>query len=218
MRVRLFLSRLHAHILKGGRCFTSGTFVVEVPDSPRFATFVRQLQKFSSRRPFAKTHDWFQSQRKFASQRLCKDSCPTNARWLTADRQREYAFKPPLVGLCGSGNAAPKGVMLWYTFRVGSKRYMFMKLESAPALSAQHAWGAVRRYVLKTKKKSSLPSRRENAGKNSRGTNLGNKAARLSANNVRTLWPSSEGNARKYNRNVRTGLEMFVPSAMANRF
>lgn len=217
MRARLFVSRLHRHILQGDRCFTSGAFVIEVPTSPKFATFVKQLRQQSTRRPFAATHDWFQKQAKFAGARLCKNACTVNARWLSSDSQMEYVFKPPLVGLCGSKDVAPKRVMLWYMFRVGSTRYMFMKLESFPAVSVRHAWGAIGRYVLKTKKASMFPSRRENARKNkTSGENVSSRAAQLSSQDVRALWPSSHREAQVYNQSVRTGFEMFVPATLAN--
>lgn len=215
VRVRLFISRLHGLIASRGRCFVSGSFVIEVPrDDSRFTTFVNQLTRFSSRRLISRTHDWFQKQHKFRAQRLCKTACAIDARTLRAGPQREYTFSPPLVGLCGSSDSAAKRVMLWYVFAAGSKTYMFVKLESHPGMSAHHLYGAIRRYVLKKKKVSSYAPRRENAKKDANG-NVSAAAARASHEDVHTLWPSLLTNAQMYNRSVRTGMEMFVPADIA---
>lgn len=208
--VRDFLRALHARVR--GRCFTSGAFVLALPPSARVQQFVAQLRGFSSRRPIARTHDNFQNPQKLARHRVCGSSCAADARALRAGSQYEYRLRPPLAGLCGGGDAVTKGVVLWYTFQLGGRRYLYLKLESHASTSPAHALAAVRRYVLKRATKTPYEVRREDAYKDDpRG--LARRVAAAAARNL-ALWPRHAANARHYDATVRTGLELFVPGAV----
>lgn len=212
LRVRLFLSRLHAHLASRGRCFTSGAFVLEVPAaSSRFQAFLSQLVARSTRRPGARTHDGFQRADKLRRHRVCGAACAADARSLRAGAQMEYALRPALSGLCGPADPATKGVLLFYSFQLGLKKYLYMKLESHGAMSLAHARGAVERYVLKRKKRSPYAIRREDAYKDAGGDVRARALAAAAANLV--LWPSRAAAAKAYDTSLRTGLELFVPAA-----
>jgi len=222
--LRRFLSRLHAHLLSRGRCFVSGSFVVEIPAAPRglqrdaasvrFKNFLDNLTSFSSRRLLAKTHDDFQRPAKLAAHRLCADRCTGDARTLRAGPQYEYLFSPPLSGLCGGQDVYAKGVLLWYTFSLGAQRFLFLKLESHGATSPAHAKAAFMRYVLKRGKKTPFETRRENAYKDGKGP-IRDAAAAAAARNVAALWPQHAAAAGVYDATLRTGMELFVPAAAA---
>lgn len=204
--VQGFLGRLLAH-----RCFESGTFVVSL-DHPRARAFVDALRRASRRRPIARTHDVFQRREKLARARLCGSSCRTDARWLTAGPQYEYVPPRPMVFACAG--AKEFGVLLWYEFALGSKRYAFMKIESHPSSSPAHVVGAVRRYVLRAPKaSSSLEPRREDAYKD-RGWSPA-RARHLATANAARLSPEGRRAAAEYDASLRTGAEVFVPSDLA---
>jgi hypothetical protein len=208
--VRSFLQRLHARLVAKGRCFTSGAFVLEIPKaSSRFQGFLSRMQTASRRRPGARTHNDFQSPARLARHRVCGATCAADPRTLHAGPQREYVLRPALGGLCGPADTAAKGVLLWYTFHLGAKSYMYMKLESHGALSLAHARGAVTRYVLKREKRSAFAPRRENAYKD--GGDVRPRALAFAAANL-VLWPSRAADARAYNDSVRVGMELFVPA------
>lgn len=211
--LRQFLARLHRHLATHGRCFVSGSFVMEMPPGARFQVFLDNLLAHSSRRLLAKTHDDFQNPAKLASHRLCATACGADARALRAGAQHEYRFRPPLAGLCGSQDAYPKGVLLWYTFSLGLKRYVFMKLETHASTSPAHATSALSRYVLKKKKKTPFETRREDAYKDSKRP-IREAAAAAAARNVAALWPAHAREATAYDASVRTGMELFVPAAI----
>lgn len=204
--VRRFLMLMFR--IMGDRCFESGALVLGM--STRLRAFVAQLRAHSKRRAIARTHDAFQKPAVFGQRRLCGRAC--TGQWGGAGPQMEYALSPPLTGMCGSrGGAGGKGVLLWYTFRVGARDYVYMKLESHGSASPHHAVAAVRRYVLKRAPKTSLPVRRENAYKDG---GVSAAAALAVAQKNREMWgPRGRGGeAEAYDSSVRVGMEMFVPS------
>lgn len=208
--MRDFLRALHARVR--GRCFTSGAWVLQLPPSARVQQFLDGLRRASSRRPIARTHDGFQKPQKLARHRVCGTRCAVDARSLQAGSQYEYRLSPPLDGLCGAGDAARKGVVLWYTFQLGVQRYLYLKLESHASTSPAHALAAVRRYVLKRSKATPYETRREDAYKDDpRG--LAQRVATAAARNL-VLWPQHAAEARQYDASARTGLELFVPGAV----
>lgn len=217
LRVRRFLAGLHARLARGGRCFVSGAFVLEVPGgSTRFQRFLSELTASSTRRPLARTHDTHQSAAKLARRRTCGAGCAAPVRGLASGPQMEYRLSPPMEGLCAPG--FPKGVLLWYVFSLGRRRYVFAKLETQGALSLGHATSALRRYVFKApKQKSALRVRREDAFKNSATQSpaaLRRAATDAAAENVAALWPAQAAAAGRYDATLRTGLEVFVPAAV----
>lgn len=210
-RMRGFLGRLHRRI--ASRCFVSGAFVLEVPPSSRFQQFVQELKRHSSKRMIARTHDDFQNPGKLAAHRVCARRCAKNARTLQWGQQYEYRFSPPLHGLCGPADASPKGVLLWYTFTLGQKPYVYMKLETHSSTSPGHTVAALKRYVLKQSKKTPFETRREDAYKNSASA-VAQRAAAAAARNVAALWPEQAGAAKAYDQSVRVGMELFVPATV----
>lgn len=212
--VASFVRRLHAATRR--RCFTSGAFVLEVPAaSTRFQRFLQGLVTSSSVRRGARTHDDFQRPERLAARRLCGRACARGVSDLSAGRQREFAFRAPLRGLCGQPTDEAKRVMLWYLFGTGGKRYMYVKLESHPALSVQHAVAAASRYLLKRQKKTAYASRRENAYKD--GNLVPAAALAMSRENAAALWPHLAAPAAGYDATLRIGREMFVPAAAVAR-
>ncbi len=216
-RVRGFLTRLHSKLASRGRCFSSGAFVVHIPQSStQFQRFLDGLLAHSSARFGAKTHDDFQVLAKLRARRLCRPACARDITALRPGRQREFIFGAPLAGLCGPADASAKRVLLFYTFQTNSGAYLYMKLESEPALSVGHAVSALSRYVLKKSKKSQFAARRENAYKNKRGV-AARTAMALSSADVRELWPEQAKNSKEYDASLRIGYEFFVPAAAAVR-
>lgn len=206
MDVQRFLARLLAH-----RCFESGTFVVSLRD-PRARAFVAALRGVSRRRPIARTHDVFQRREKLARQRLCGGNCRVDARWLTAGPQYEYVPRAPMRFACAGAKSF--GVLLWYEFALGSKKYAFMKLESHASTSPAHVVGAVRRYVLRSPAaRTRLEPRREDAYKD-RGWSP-SRALHLSSANAAWLSPAGQRESAEYDASLRTGAEVFVPSDLA---
>lgn len=207
--VAAFARRLHAR--SGQRCFLSGAFVLQVPlASTRFQRFLQSLTAASSVRRGARTHDDFQRPNRLARHRLCGGSCGAPVANLRAGKQREYVFRAPLRGLCGGPADEAKRVMLWYVFSSGGATYMYVKLESHPALSAQHVVSAASRYILKKQKRSSYTRRRENAYKD--GELVAADALALARDDVGKLWPGAAKDAAAYDATLRVGREMFVPA------
>lgn len=182
--------------------------------SARFQRFLAALSAGSSARRIARTHDDFQNPGKLVRRRLCASACRVSAD-VRAGRQMEFAFRAPLQGLCGGADDEPKRVMLWYLFSLqslGAARFMYVKLESSPAMSVSHVAAAASRYLLKRKKKSRYASRRENAYKD--GRVVTQNAFQLSRNDAATLWPGAKEEAGAYDATLRIGREMFVPAAV----
>lgn len=198
------------------RCFVSGTFVVAVPHvHPKAEALLRDLRAGSTRRLIARTHADFRTTEALRARRLCAEACADPGAARATSPQMEFRLDPPLTGLCGEATAEPKRAALWYTFEVGRRRYLFLKLESSPALSLSHATAAAARYLLKREKKGAphLPKRRENAYKDAGGVDPG--AALLeSAANARELWPEAAAEAAWYDRTARIGRELFVPASV----
>lgn len=212
--VERFVRRLHART--GQRCFTSGAFVLRVPlASTRFQRFLAALTAASSVRFGARTHDDFQRADKLTRRRLCGASCLGGMTDVRAGKQREFVFRAPLRSVCGHPADEAKRVMLWYLFSAGQARFMYVKMESSPALSVSHAVAAASRYVLKRKKKSMYVTRRENAYKN--GELVARDALRLSRDNSRLLWPEATRDAAAYDASMRIGREMFMPASVVAR-
>lgn len=212
VQVAGFVRRLHARI--GPRCFTSGAFVLQVPTaSARFLRFLNALTAGSSVRRGARTHDDFQRADKLARRRLCGRACGAPVDALRAGKQMEFVFRAaPLRGMCGHPDDEAKRVMLWYVFSLGPARFMYVKLESSPALSASHVVSAASRYLLKRKKKSRYAARRENAYKN--GELVVRNALQLARDDAAALWPQAARQSAAYDASVRIGREMFVPAAV----
>jgi hypothetical protein len=218
--VRGFLTRLHERLVRGGRCFTSGAFVVEVPQaSSKFQLFMEKLRKKSTRR-FGVTHDDFQHASKIEARRLCSVVGKCHAlRSFGSGPQMEYHLSPAMDHMCGEGISAPKRVVLWYPFEVERKKFLYMKLESAPALSLTHAGGAISRYVIK-KQKTGLPARRENAYKDKGGADaesLYRRSREASADNAE-MWPAFAESAARYDEELRIGMEMLIPAGAVVEF
>lgn len=207
-QVAAFLKRLHQRA--GRRCFTSGAFVVQVPPTAAFRALLDGLVTRGSRRVGARTHDDFSTAAKLARRRLCGSSCAAPVAQLRAGKQMEY----PLAPMRPCGSTAVKRVLLFYQFWVGGAHYLYLKLESHPALSVRHAASAASRYLLKREKKSTLPTRREDAYKD-RGGVVAAAALTLARDNAAQLWPGQAGDAARYDATVRVGREMFVPAAVA---
>lgn len=206
-----FLKRLHART--GRRCFTSGAFVLHVPTaSTRFQRFLNALMAGSRVRVGARTHDDFQRADKLARHRLCGATCSRPVAGLQAGKQREFPLRTPLTATCGHPGDEAKRVVLWYMFSVGTAKFMYLKLESSPALSVHHVVSAASRYLLKRKKQSRYPTRRENAYKD--GELVARDALSLSLENARQLWPHARKNAAAYDAFLRIGREMFVPASV----
>lgn len=213
-KVSGFLRRLHARI--GRRCFTSGAFVIQVPAaSSRFQTFLQTLSAGSSVRFGARTHDTFQHASKLAQRRLCGSACAGPAAAVRAGKQKEFVFSEALRGVCGNPTDETKRVMLWYLFSVGFAKYMYVKLESSPALSVSHVVSAASRYLLKRTKKSKYASRRENAYKNKELVVA--EALAQSREDAARLWPQAAGEAAAYDASLRIGREMFVPAPVVTQ-
>lgn len=207
--VDAFLRRLYARTAP--QCFLSGAFVLQVPPaSARFQRFLHSLTASSSVRRGARTHDDFQRADKLDRRRLCGGACRAPVADLKAGKQREYVFSKPLRGLCGGAADEAKRVMLWYVFSSGGATYMYLKLESHPALSAQHVVSAASRYILKKQKRSRYARRRENAYKD--GELVAGDALALARDDVAKLWPDAAGSAAAYDAGMRIGREMFVPA------
>lgn len=206
-----FVKRLHART--GRRCFTSGAFVLHVPAaSTRFQRFLAALMAGSRVRVGARTHDDFQRADKVVRRRLCGATCARPVAGLHAGKQREFVLRAPLTAMCGHPGDEAKRVVLWYVFSVGREKFMYLKLESSPALSVSHVVSAASRYLLKRKKQSRYPTRRENAYKN--GDLVARDALSLSLQNARALWPHAAREAAAYDAFLRIGREMFVPASV----
>lgn len=209
LRVRAFLARLHKVL--DHRCFVSGTFVIEIPmTSTRFQRFLEDLTTHSSRRVMSLTHATFQKPEQLEAHRLCGKSCVSSSRDLRAQGgQMEYILNPAMQGLCGKSNTFDRGVMLWYTFGMGRKKYMFLKLERHSYASVAHAKAAVQRYMLKkTRSTGTFEPRRENSYKDASQDRA--TMAKASARDL-ALWPAHGAEARLYDATLRTGMEVFVP-------
>lgn len=205
--VAAFLNGLHRRL--GRRCFSSGAFVVQVPPTPAFRRLLDEMMKRGSRRVGARTHDDFSSAAKLGRRRLCGQACAAGIAQVRAGKQMEYRLAPtrPCEG-------AVKRVLLFYQFWVGGGHYLYMKLESHPALSVRHATSAASRYMLKREKKSALPTRREDAYKD-RGGVVASAALALARDNAAQLWPGQAAAAARYDATLRIGREVFVPAAVA---
>lgn len=123
----------------------------------------------------------------------------------------EYKLNPAMTGLCGTSDTFDRGVLLWYTFSMGTKRYMFLKMETHSYASLAHAKAAVDRYMLKkTRSTGTFEARRENSYKDSRVIE-DSAMAKASARDM-LLWPEHAADAKVYNATLRTGMEVFVPA------
>lgn len=213
-----FVRRLYASL--GDRCFVSGTFVIAVPRSESFAQFVRGVMRRASRRTFSRTHDTFQRMQQLERRRCAAGGpCqPLDPRSVWSTRQYEVRLRDMQIGC--DGVPVRKGVALVYLFGFANQAYMFLKLESHPAMSFGHVSAAISRYILKRAPKTTLPVRRENDWKNVKRTATKRRALiSNAASKDRSVWswaPGSRAEADAYDSTMRIGMELFVPSSAAD--
>ncbi len=163
--MQILVRRLLDVVRRKGRCFQSGAFVLDFTGLEDWA-----LGYISEGRPrpFQLTHNAYRKYR--------------------ITQQVEF---PIHIDACG----AVKRVILAYIFRIGSKTYMYLKLERHPARSAGHVRNALATYVLH--KRAQGPSRREST-----------KVSRANvALNARAFQSDNS-----YNTKYRVGNEMFIPA------
>lgn len=208
------LAEVYALMRRTGRCFVSGTFVFEDPPPE----LVLELRQRSTHRLFGgRTHADFMKPEAHARVRLCGRSCAGGPAAATSP-QREVHLRRPFLARCPDGEEA-KRVALIYEFAVGRTNFLFVKLESFGAATAQHAARAFGRYVLRRQPLHGN-ARRENAYKD----RLFNKGRALRAAAMdRRLWAwlprqhwrqKADESALAYDERVRVGMEVFVPAAL----
>ena len=228
---REFFSRLHERLERGGACFTRGAFVIEVGDSPAVESLLLKMTRASSARPFSKTHDVFMTRAALGRRRVCASRANCSADLLDVmalTKQRELGLRPPLRLRCRenlSGETV-KRVVLFYSFRVNGQRFIYAKLEGHRALSVQHAFAAVKRYVLKRPGGDAGVARREDnfKNKNRAPANRNSVVSQHSSQNALAFWrgvaPERREevavSAQRYDRLLRVGKEVFVPAAVAD--
>lgn len=124
---------------------------------------------------------------------------------------------------CTDDRKAPKKVLLFYPFRVKSleknvsKRYLYLKLESSPAISVEHAIEAAEAYTTDVKDNSGYPRRRERLRK--KETSYDDKL-RIADNEFYESLNLSSNDKEDiifYNDFVRSHNEIFIPQSITNR-
>lgn len=122
---------------------------------------------------------------------------------------------------CTSDRKAPKKVMLFYPFRVKAtnitKRYLYLKLESEPAISVEHALEAAVAYTTDVKDNSGYPRRRERLRKNESSYDHELSVRDNQFYDSLNLTEDDKKNIIFYNAFVRSHNEFFIPQSITNR-
>lgn len=124
---------------------------------------------------------------------------------------------------CTDDRKAPKKVMLFYPFRVKSleknvsKRYLYLKLESSPAISVEHAIEAAEAYTTDVKDNSGYPRRRERLKKKETSYDDKLRIADNEFYDSLNLSSNDKEDIRFYNDFVRSHNELFIPQSITNR-
>ena len=124
---------------------------------------------------------------------------------------------------CTDDRKAPKKVMLFYPFRVKSlkknitKRYLYLKLESSPAISVEHAIEAAEAYTTDVKDNSGYPRRRERLRKKETSYDDKLRIADNEFYEYLNLTSNDKEDIRFYNKFVRSHNELFIPQSITNR-
>jgi len=124
---------------------------------------------------------------------------------------------------CTDDRKAPKKVMLFYPFRVKSlkknvsKRYLYLKLESSPAISVEHAIEAAEAYTTDVKDNSGYPRRRERLRKKETSYDDKLRIADHEFYESLNLSSNDKEDIRFYNDFVRSHNELFIPQSITNR-
>lgn len=128
---------------------------------------------------------------------------------------------------CDSNQKEPKGVLMFYPFRVVNKyssdmseRYLYMKLERFLSSDLKHASAAVKRYVFRIEKKGMDITRRED------DKQLDSEFYRQDYEKMTKYYIEHGGDKSKlntivekivfYNTNVRTRNEVYIPKEVLN--
>ena len=207
-------------------CFTNGTFMFEDNDRKLFNNLKKS--KFS--------HTWYKTTHKMLKKKpgfVCsthhlKNECKT-------DDIHQYEIEiPEKMVTCGSDKVI-KRVILMYNVKIQhggvSKFFTFFKLESWPAISANHTAQAFKRYLLKKESTKTVSmKRREDCQKDKNGCLLYSKFTNASYqdDHIKLLLSSTSKlnqtdkkdiyeSITWYNNFVRTGDELFVPQYLTNK-
>jgi len=123
---------------------------------------------------------------------------------------------------CTDDRKAPKKAMLFYPFRVKSlkknvsKRYLYLKLKSSPAISVEHAIEAAEAYTTDVKDNSGYPRRRERLRKKETSYDDKLRIADHEFYESLNLSSNDKEDIRFYNDFVRSHNELFIPQSITN--
>lgn len=187
-----FLNKL-MHVLEQKHlCFDRGAFVMHVSG---YEDLVQKLLQQGSPRKIAKTHDVFMKHAEWHKHA----HCPI-CRLVPLTKQYEV----PLRHFRGGCQITRKRVALGYLFRIDLRVYLYLKLETSPAMSATHAYEAMQRYVLKKAVRTDTYPRRENSYKNKM------KIPNAIIQRDRVALHEYE-ESKTYDSRYRVGSELYIP-------
>lgn len=201
MNFESFLAALFSLLKKRHLCFDRGSLVLRIPHHA--VSQCKQMIKQSGVKRHGQTHRVFLSNTQYSKHSKCGRLC--RVKGLTSQ------YDTRLYGHIQC-QKTKKRIALAYMFTINQTPYMFVKLESHPAMSLGHSREAIMRYGFGQTVRTDIYPRRENSYKN--GTQIPGHILKRD----RSAWrhPEAYSEANRYDTHFRVGSELYVPREIVN--
>ena len=237
------LKKIYNYLDSKKICFDRGAFIFELTDNNMSKT-LRNMYANGITRSIAITHNFHQSNKEHAPQRLCNpnDCIAPNTYNISGHPMKE--IKMLLTSnctvcsdtLCEKKENAPKEVILMYIFKVSingvQKEYLYMKLEGKSTQGLKdkimHSINAVKRYMMKSgiepfsRREDSIKDYHKNMKPFVYDIYKTETLAIVNEDNEKMINIFTNDNDKNeikeslnfYTKNIRTGRELFIPAKL----
>ena len=163
------VNMLYNYIKTVSLCFSSGTFIVELTEN-KISNIINELYKNGIKRRIQKTHTNFKDTNSHLKNKYkcyVDKKCQRNYT-IISEPQKEIVIDPYNVS-CDDTKKIERQCVLMYPFTLTvnnvATKYMFIKIETDCTIDfvsmVKHGVGAIKRYILKNEKDSSLTRRED---------------------------------------------------------